>query len=571
MRLAGDALLPAGAAALRRRGAALVALVVAACLVADPVTVMGSVGAGLVPARDGMSAIHNDSDRHFGPAQGRPLQSAFASQALAPRPLEPGSLAPTELARRNRSIERLTRAMPWLRVFGFYPRIDPSAIPCQGAPAAELINALELENAAVIMPPAQDPATTLTTYRIRIPRRWTPWRPPRGLQLLKNELGPTREFDLLFEPDGSLSGIIPVLRGPLRSMSYQRRPSYFDLTAYGLRVPSPDDPDLEGRWERLGSERGVKQRHLRDALGRYGYGRRLDRLGHDPDGVPHASYVVAEIVTEVGVPRFVPFEPEDWLVPAKRKHLIQALKARPQNPRAIIPVFPTVYPPAHEHNRPVDVLYLQSVWETAVSLRGTPDARILVVGPGTGLDVWLAWVASGGAALYAVGINPLEVANLRALARMAGFAVHTAVHDNILDRFGRCIFGATTFDRVYTNAPYYVEGPRSVILRLLMRIFIDWKRPMEAYWDGDRGGFMRGFSRGLARVLKPVDNAFAITWYLRNHPALYELMKSAGLDCRAVADDEDVAIYQVRRTPKAEAGRRVRRQPPTAQQERQAA
>jgi hypothetical protein len=66
----------------------LVALILIPCLVMDPVTVMGSmgpVGAGLVPARNGMPSDGILPNGYRGPAQGRPLQSSFTSQALAER------------------------------------------------------------------------------------------------------------------------------------------------------------------------------------------------------------------------------------------------------------------------------------------------------------------------------------------------------------------------------------------------------------------------------------------------------------------------------------------------------
>ena len=61
----------------------MVALLLVLCLLLDPGTVMGFVGAGLVPARNGGRNHYGWRTFHRGPAQGRPLQSAFVSQALA--------------------------------------------------------------------------------------------------------------------------------------------------------------------------------------------------------------------------------------------------------------------------------------------------------------------------------------------------------------------------------------------------------------------------------------------------------------------------------------------------------
>ena len=70
-----------GAADMRRNlFTRATALVLALAMMADPT--VGSVGAGLVPARNYDRARHFDSSDNFGPAQGRPLQ-VFVEQALA--------------------------------------------------------------------------------------------------------------------------------------------------------------------------------------------------------------------------------------------------------------------------------------------------------------------------------------------------------------------------------------------------------------------------------------------------------------------------------------------------------
>ena len=152
-----------------------------------------------------------------------------------------------------------------------------------------------------------------------------------------------------------------------------------------------------------------------------------------------------ELAEGIGLPIFAPFEPEDWIDRKKNMGLSYFINQRPHNPQVFIPLFPTVYPPSNEHNRMSDIQYLHSVYATASSLRHMPNAKVLVVGPGSGLDAWIAWVASVGAEIFAVGINPFEVANLRALARMAGFPVDARIHDNILTWAGRSIFGSQKF------------------------------------------------------------------------------------------------------------------------------
>ena len=84
------------------------------------------------------------------------------------------------------------------------------------------------------------------------------------------------------------------------------------------------------------------------------------------------------------------------------------------------------------------------------------DADILVVGPGTGVDAWIASLRTRRP-IRAIGINPLEAANTRAAARIAGFQVRALVGDNAADAEGRSL--------LWNHAPL-IEGRNMVAAAL---------------------------------------------------------------------------------------------------------
>lgn len=57
------------------------------------------------------------------------------------------------------------------------------------------------------------------------------------------------------------------------------------------------------------------------------------------------------------------------------------------------------------------------------------------VGPGTGVDTWIASFRTKRP-IVVIGINPLEVANTKATARISGFEVRAIVGDNVADEKG---------------------------------------------------------------------------------------------------------------------------------------
>jgi len=116
----------------------------------------------------------------------------------------------------------------------------------------------------------------------------------------------------------------------------------------------------------------------------------------------------------------------------------------------IIPIFPTVSSPGDDFEgcKPYYDYILQKS-----GIR--KHDKVLVIGPGTGSDVWVAWQKSQDI-IYAVDINPLAVANTKAVAQIGGFPADVIQGDIRTmawpDRF-------RDFDFVLWNMPFMGQDP----------------------------------------------------------------------------------------------------------------
>ncbi len=113
----------------------------------------------------------------------------------------------------------------------------------------------------------------------------------------------------------------------------------------------------------------------------------------------------------------------------------------------LFPILPTVYVP----NKVADESYYQEILNnTNIDIK--PDDDVLIAGPGSGMDSWLA-AHHTKKPIHIIGINPLEIINTKLVARITGFNVDFQQHDRLL-RQGQPVFGAQRFQRFLWNMPY---------------------------------------------------------------------------------------------------------------------
>ena len=325
-------------------------------------------------------------------------------------------------------------------------------------PAYKFLSVLGLEGMARLSPDvAQRLPNGLSVIRIDVPPLQSTRDFTQGLGLLPHELGAdARQFDLLYNSDGLLIGIFPVLsedlikryQGPERLHVERLRLQYFDLSPYYLEVPQWGDAHASARWEAMVTA------HNRDLLFTQRYLESaplpLSRAGN------RTFYAVAEANPQTG-------------------HLIsQAHALSGSNPfnasppadgthRVIFPVLPTVFPPPPPLSS--DHAYHLSLWgksphQNAQSVESLKKGdRVWVVGPGSGFDAWLASLVTQRE-IYVSGINPFEIANTQIFAELAGFKIQSRVFDNIADKNGQAAFRDIEVDWVLWNMPHLeTEAP----------------------------------------------------------------------------------------------------------------
>lgn len=407
----------------------------------------------------------------------------------------------------------------------FAPAFSAAAADAEVAktPAYELLEALDLlqvaprEGLAVGPKAARPDGSSVVRIVLGAKAPSAPFS-ARGLNILQVEMANIKvlslqRFDLLHNARGRIIAVFPVFPdeaaagGPKKWEELQ--PKFFDLSPYYIEVPRPGDPGALERWTAFAA--GFKEDQA--AIRAFAEERHKALIAAYPNFLAHRPpFRLHEVDAATGKwfsHDFSPmvFSPSPVIGPSigdmEPADFLEFFKEAPPNRRrAVIPTFPTVY--ALYTFTPAELEYLRLV-SKAFDLPA--DANILVVGPGTGVDTWIASLRTTRP-VVAIGINPLEVANTKAAARIAGFAVRALVGDNVADEQGTPRLPGERFDAVFWSMPaVWPEG------------FPEKHAPsLSDLWDGDVGAIvLKRFARALPGLLKP--DGRALLW---NMPSLVD-------------------------------------------------
>ncbi|UCD15759.1 MAG: amidohydrolase family protein [Candidatus Omnitrophota bacterium] len=470
-------------------------------------------------------------------------------------------------------------------------------------PAFELLKALNLREAQLISK-REDVQTGLEVHTIRIPKRRNPLKPAVGLEILHNELGTVREFELLYNSRGYPIAIIPVLTEKILSRWIKRKQwlinawdyflrklprkksgmrfvlsqvlsliylvlriqeqnekfFYFDFSPYYFKLPKIGESDSRTRWMDF-VFRQVGDEHIIGLyLGFKGISQFIKKynIRSRDDNEVQKSYVYMEFYPESNMKSMLQFDPSDLLKISRRddlRYLENIFYVKEGCLQIVFPVLPTVYSPGLGSHAANDDEYLQLVYHVSKNLTSKNGDFGLVVGPGSGIDVWLLWLAINQV-VYAIGINPFEIANTRIFAKLAGFEfqLKTFLHDNIITKRGRSIFGRIKFKVACINAPFYrpLKSSRSIIIdklserlvRTLLRFHVLRPLNLFAYSDSDTGRFIQGLAKGLSQCLDSREG-IVILWNRTGYEkSVLRILELEGLEVmNAYYNDEIEVVY----------------------------
>lgn len=442
----------------------------------------------------------------------------------------------------------------------FAPIVSGAAVDAEieKSPAYELLEALDLLHVApregLRVGPKAARSDGSSVVRIELDAK-APSAPfsARGLNILQVEMANIKivslqRFDLLYNPRGRIIAVFPVFPDDVAGQDPKKweelQPKFFDLSPYYVEVPRSGDPAELERWtafapgfkkDQAAIQAFAEERHkaLIAAYPNFLAHRPPYRL-HEVDAatgkwISHDFSPMVFSPSPVVGPSIGDMEPADFLRFFK--------ESAPNRRRTVIPTFPTVY--ALYTFTPAELEYLRLV---SKKFDLPSDAKILVVGPGTGVDTWIASLRTNQP-VVAIGINPLEVANTQAAARIAGFEVRALVGDNVADEKGNSRLPGERFDAVLWSMPaVWPEG------------FPEKHAPsLSDFWDGDVGAIvLKRFARALPGLLKP--DGHALLW---NMPSMVD-GRDIVADILATADtgkkvfDVEVQRFTKRVRPKQE-------------------
>ena len=382
----------------------------------------------------------------------------------------------------------------------------------QGMVARELLEAFGLAGTAEDIPARlrgvrlvdvpQDIARFAKSHRIVIRQIEVPPRtsegPPRdGVDILRNELADTDRFHLLYTAEGQLDAVIPAGDVPSGDASW----CFFDLTPYHVDL-SRQTRLTDAEW--IESAREIRQR--RDIVSKYIQFRRMSHRIRPVGVLAKKPYVLATLDTTTGGITLQQFEAADFLDLEKRAALQHRFGKEPNKKRLLYPVFPTVYSPAIDNNVAQGRNFGGHVHQFMKRLGLEDGDKVLDVGTGSGYLAWVAWATAQAEGrnveMHAIDINPLSVANAKAMARLAGFRLAGRVYDNVVDPNGNYAFPDTRFRYVIWDMPAI---PRIIKPYLERATEAGGARRLMTYWDDGLGALesLRRFASALPALLDP--------------------------------------------------------------------
>lgn len=335
-------------------------------------------------------------------------------------------------------------------------------------PVYEILRMMDMPDAEILRR-KETGIEMLSLYEVALP----PPRDPRNRPWSDDDVFNLREgtYDVLMGPRG-----VPI------AVFHNQTGKYLDLTDFGFSIPEVSSDKSAAEWKDF-SARSALEKHLLE----YYIDTSLERdryVSYGATGPPYC-YIEADSSGSIKKIPFYPYtyDPARW-------------KADLSRPHAVLPQFPTVYPATRNSFSDPDESYYQKILKPGEFDIGRKDS-VLILGPGTGVDTWMASLFTDKP-LHVIGINPFEIANVRATARAAGFKVEAMVHNNIADREGEKAFPGK-FDKVLWNMPCISQTSFSDI---------------EGYWtiwDGDiEGEAARHFIKHLPASLK--DEGEVLLW-----------------------------------------------------------
>ena len=413
-----------------------------------------------------------------------------------------------------------------------------------GAPAAQIISMFGLDGIDRMPGIAMSEPRAYNGYYVRRATFAPEAVLSDELAALKKELYAVKDvsfesIELVYNVSNQLIAVFPVVTDEMAAAYKQAslqapRIVYLNLAYFYHVLPQVSDPDKSKKWDAI-----IKQLR-QDTRFIYAYKDRIRNVDIRQINSEESPYIYVERDRRTG--RIVPTEllllEEDFGVSLRavaRDVFSQA--PDPDKDQLVLTVFPTVYSPAaHVYH---DKDYYERLCKD-FDLRPEHDA--LVVGPGVGLEVWLAALKSQHK-VWSIGINRFEIANLKYTAGIAGFEVEALEADNIITPEGNPRFGNKQFDRVIWNMPVYRPADDvDNIARAAGRL--------DGLWDGDYGGVtLQRFAKGLSSVLKKPDGQ-AIVWNERmlligmDHrkaDRVEEILKAAG-DMEIIGDKSRALI-----------------------------
>nr|MBU1328809.1 class I SAM-dependent methyltransferase [Candidatus Omnitrophota bacterium] len=352
----------------------------------------------------------------------------------------------------------------------------------------------------------------------------------QGIGLLVNEMINTQseleefEFEVLYNDKGIPIAIFPVLTDQVRGILGKASLRYFDLGPYyfDIKASQPASPHAKENWELLRRQRADEL----ELMGRYkeaAFGSKWAKLVDPIDRKSPYTYVAIDSAGNLEAKEIDLYNPVIPAYDSEKKQII-------------IPIFPTVITPG-QYSQDDDFYYFKNIHRAAIN----ENEEVLVVGPGSGIDAWVASFKSKKT-IYAIGINPLEILNTQLTAQIGGFSVEGIIADNIVSEDLKPRISHKRFDWIFWNMPAYSGGSFSPEL-VFWRTPAYWGGPYRYsdYWDGDyKGRTLQRFAQGLHLVLKP--NGQAVIWnramYIREMVEAHiveEILRNYGLEVLQVA------------------------------------